>query len=201
MIMLDYRPSKRLRAALTLAAVYAAGVLLLLLALFIMTSTPGEVLKTLPILSIPTAICFAGAFLLLAVARRAGFTALWLVVFGFWIWSAYPYFSLFRANREFISWSLLAAPLYAMVVLGFHHQPSRTAGWRRWITVAISVAWAVLGAIAIEFDNLSIQYFVRQAPPMLLFWRTVAFAWVIAPPAVTVTAILRLYDGPAKEAA
>ena len=193
MFAIDFRSSKRLRAALTLAALYAAGVLLLFLAVFIMKSTPRDVLRTLPVLGIPTAICFASAFILLAVARRAGFTALWILVFGLWVVSVYPDFSLFRANLNFLSWSLLAAPLYTMVSLGFRRPPS--AGWRRWLRMAIPVTWAALGAIAIGFDDLSLQYFLRQPSPILLFWRAMSIAWAVAPPAVTVASILWIYDG------
>jgi len=126
-------------------------------------------------------------------ARRAGFTALWILVFGLWVVSVYPDFSLFRANLNFLSWSLLAAPLYTMVSLGFRRPPS--AGWRRWLRMAIPVTWAALGAIAIGFDDLSLQYFLRQPSPILLFWRAMSIAWAVAPPAVTVASILWIYDG------
>lgn len=194
MLALDYRPSKRLRAALTLAAVYAAGVTLLLVTLISEADSPRRVLDTLPLFSIPAGICFAVAFLLLAVARRAGFTALWVVVFSFWAWATTQDASPFAASSEFVAWSLFAAPLYAMCALGFRHETPRAAGWRQWMSIALWPVWTGLVVMALRQVQLVDSYYPLHWPYMGWLGRSLLTAWLVTPPAVTLAGIHRVYS-------
>lgn len=193
MFALDYQPSKRLRAAVKLAAIYATCVTMLLLLLGT-TGSLERVLDILPFYSIPAAICFAIAFLLLAVARRAGFTALWLIGAGLWNWTVIQEMDLFGVRAGFLAWSVFAAPLYAMCTLGFPRQSPKPARWRQWISIAAGPAWAALVAIALQqlrlLDDLSYgrgQYLGR-------FWPWLFFAWLVVPPAITILGILRVHS-------
>jgi hypothetical protein len=149
MFALDYQPSKRLRAAVKLAAIYATCVTVLLLLLGT-TASLERVLDILPFYSIPAAICFAIAFLLLAVARRAGFTALWLIGAGLWGWAVIQELDPFGVRAAFLAWSVFAAPLYAMCTLGFPRQSQDRARWRRWMSAAVGPAWVALVVIALR---------------------------------------------------
>jgi len=197
-LALDYRPSKRLRAALTLAAVYAAGVTVLLLTVISSADSPRRVLQMLPLFSIPAALCFAVAFLLLAVARRAGFTALWAVVFGLWVLAASQDFNPFAANTSFVSWSFFAAPLYAMCAVGFpsSSQPPR---WRQWMSVALWPAWAALVALAFAQLRLLNEYEFLRGQYIGSLGRSLQLALWVTPPAITLVGILRVHSRPPAE--
>jgi hypothetical protein len=198
MLTLGHRTAKQLAAAFKLAAVYAAGVTVVLLALILTgDGARRHVLEILPVLAIPAGVCLGIAFLLLAVARRAGFTALWVVIFGMWIAAVTWHFDPAPANVGFALWTLLAAPLYAIVVLGFRYPSSsaRSAIWRRSISMAIAPAWLVLYAAAIHFVPSSIEDFASQPPRAPWLWRSLWLAWMLSPPTLTVAAVLRLYRG------
>lgn len=185
-----YLPSKRVVAAASrLAAVYAAAVTVLLLTLILLIGVPIRFLADLATLSIPAVICFAGAFLLLAVARRAGLTALWLLILALWTWLIL----LVRGfddgptvGKSFVMWSTLAAPLYAMVAIGFPalNSPPR----RRLATWSIGGAWAALAVMGVKIDFQ--PEWSRTIWPL---WTFLQLLWVAAPPALTVRALLRVY--------
>jgi len=198
MLALVQRTKKQLAAAVTLAAVYAAGVIVLLLMMLVLDDPPIGVLRTLPFLGIPALVCFAIAFLLLAVARRAGFTALWVVILGLWVASVAPAYRLFRVPAEFTSWSVFAAPLYAMVVFGFPRRlAAGPARWRLWASMAVAPAWIALFFVAaFPFYRFAptLEYMpLAQRVPHWL-WRPLLLAWLAFPPALTLAGILRVYS-------
>lgn len=192
MSALHYRPSKRLRAAASLAALYAAGVTLLGIGL-ISTDSPRP-FEMLPLFSIPAAACFGLAFVLLAAARRAGFIVLWLVVFGSWVSAASQDFGPFSAGGEFLTWSVLAAPLYAMCTIGFRRRSSRRPRWRGWMLVVLRLAWPTLAVLAIPYFAMRGHYAVHG---QYLAWpsRWLLVGWLATPPAITLAGILRVYGG------
>ena len=196
MLTLDYRYSKRLRAALKLAAVYGAGVTPLWITLAIMSDPPPRVFDTLLLLSLPVGICFAIAFLLLAVARRAGFTALWLIVAGFWTWGVLQEFELFAIRGGFIFFTLFAAPLYAMCVLGFRREAATPVRWRQVLSVAIWPAWAALVGVALEphGGHHALHVFEHRQYFGGWIWTLLRYAWLVTPPAITAAGLLRVYS-------
>ena len=190
---LDYRPSKRLRAALKLAAVYASGVTLLMMTLASITKSRDQVLEMLPVYSIPAAICFAAAFLLLAVARRAGFTALWLIILCLWIWGLAQDFDSDAIPGGFLAWTLLAAPLYVMCALGFRGQAS-PARWRKWLSIAVPLSWAALYVMALrQLHSSHESFFEHRQYTAWWVWSSLQYAWLVTPPAISVAGIFRVY--------
>jgi hypothetical protein len=193
MLALDYRPSKRLIAALKLAAVYAAAVTLLLMVLTSISDSPARVLKMLPFYGIPGAICFAGAFLLLAVARRAGFTALWLTILGLWTTALVQDFEPYAVRGGFAFFTLLAAPLYAMCALGFPHPSATRARWRQLLSITGGLAWAALFVVALRQLHF-LDAFERRQYVAPWLWSSLQYACLVIPPAVTLAGILRVYS-------
>lgn len=194
MNMLRHLPTKRVvAAAVRLAAVYALGVSTLLIVLLISTDETRAILADLPVVSIPASICFAIAFLILGVARRAGFTTLWLLIFGLWAWQLLMVYRGYvgRPQVEFVMWSILAAPLYAMVSIGFPPAtPARPTRWRRLRNWSLVATWAALTALAVSFEPYS--PFARHPWPL---WMVLQLAWLAIPPALTLDAIFRVYKG------
>jgi len=201
MLALDYRPSKRLLAALKLAAVYASGVTLLMMTLLSITKSPDRVLDMLPLYSIPAAICFAAAFLVLAVARRAGFTALWLIILSLWAWGLSLDFDSDAIRGGFPAWTLLAAPLYVMCAVGFRGQSS-PARWRQWLSIAVPLGWAALYVVALrQLHSFHSHDFERRQYSGWWVWSWLEYAWLVAPLAITVSGILRVYSRAPTDAA
>lgn len=184
-------PSKQVLAALRLAGVYGAGVAVLLLAYLAMGASLHDLMGMLPYLSIPAAICFAVAFLVLGVARRTGFVILWLLVFGIWLWQALGGTShnwrFSHINLDFIAWSILAAPLYTMVAIGFPPTGTR----RAWISWAVAAAWA---ALAVAADRIGSPFFFYGPPSALTI--LLRILWLAAPTVLTLTAIYRIRESP-----
>ena len=155
------------------------------------TDAPSRIWEDLPFMSIPAAICFGAAFLLLGVARRAGFTALWLLLFGLWAWQAFfarhdhgP-----RVQIEFLSWSLFAGPLYAMVLIGF---PSAAASPRRALgTWGVVAAWVGLATLALRYELFPVWYDLPLKP----IWPFLKIAWLLLPPVLSASAIWRVHRG------
>jgi hypothetical protein len=77
-----------LLAAARLASIYAIASALLLLPLVLWFDGPAEVVRNLKDYATPVAVAFGVAFAVLAVARRAGFVALWLALTAIWAWVA-----------------------------------------------------------------------------------------------------------------
>lgn len=183
--------SKQLLAALRLAAVYGAGVAVLLLAYLATGASLHDLMAILPYLSIPAAICFAVAFLVLGVARRTGFVILSLLLFGIWLWQALGVTShdwrFAHINLDFIAWSILAAPLYTMVAIGFPPTSIR----RPWISWAVAAAWATL---AVAADRIGTPFFF-YGPPFALM-TLLRVLWLAAPTVLTLTAIYRIRESP-----
>lgn len=75
---------RNLLAAMRLAALYAAGVLLLAIPFGLLDSGFSNLMATLTGSPILAGFVFAIGFLLLAVARRIGFAILWLLLLAYW---------------------------------------------------------------------------------------------------------------------
>jgi hypothetical protein len=190
--------SRRARAAARVAAVYAAGTALLLLVLVLpFGDGMSTLLEDLAILSVPVGLCFVMAFVLLAAARRAGFTALWAVLLALHLWLSLrerPYGP--RPDLDFVLWSVLAAPLYLIGVVGF---PATGAKRRRWPERAGAIAWAALAVLG--FVSGTATYSGALVPGLLAASGALELAWRIAPVAISIAAIRRVHRGAAPDAA
>jgi hypothetical protein len=125
-------------AALRLAAIYAAGVLLLAapLVAFLGGLLPA---LTIPVLAV---VGFLAGFIALAVARRVGFVILWSLLVLLWVQTVGQ--RVFAAGGDLLVWTVFAAPLYLITVMGL--TPShRRLRLEMSITLA---AWAVVAALA-----------------------------------------------------
>ena len=192
-------PSIRSRAtlaAMRLAAVYAAGVTLLFLALVVRDAGIREVLREVEFLAIPAGICFGAAFLLLAIGRRLGFTALWLCSLGFWAWLTLRYQHLgWWPAANFLVWSVLSAPLYLIVHVGFR-PPTSTRRWTKLTTFAEFILWTSLAVAAVLMDP-PIDVVMLDEP----WWfgtleRILTVAWYLTPPVVTMLALRHVHRSP-----
>src|SRR5687768_17596616 len=105
-----------------LAAIYAIGVIGLLLSLALLLEGPPLLWRDLAFLALPFAvlfIIFIIAFVILAVARRVGFAALWILLAGLWTWMMIAKGSSVEALPSvFLGWSTFALPLFVIGVLG-----------------------------------------------------------------------------------
>lgn len=133
-----------IRAAGRLAALYVGTALVLLLV------AGGLIEGVLPTLSdlielwIPVGLAFLIAFLLLAIARRAGFVALWALLLGLWVLTLvdgpHPWL-----GQQFVAWTVLGLPLYALGMIG---APSTQQHLRK-TSLGLAVVW--LFSIAAAF--------------------------------------------------
>ena len=180
-------------AAVRIAAIYAIGVSLLFLAMELGFEGTREVLQNLQFLAIPMAFCFGAAFLLLAVGRRLGFTALWLAVFGLWAWSISSFRPFVAPGSSFVLWSLLAAPLYLIVRTGFASTVDQPA-WRR----AAVVGWVVWAGLAVAAPYAANVWpaDVGQLLPVRRLLRLLTALWYMAPVAVTAISLNHLHRRP-----
>ncbi|HEU4996573.1 MAG TPA: hypothetical protein VFT29_17270 [Gemmatimonadaceae bacterium] len=181
-IQLPHRRS--VLAALRLSVLYAASVTVLFTTLLVFMM-PRDVTADMFALVIPFVVCFSIAMLLLASARRVGFTALWILLLGLWAWSVFVDRSEPLPDRNFVFWSILAAPLYAIVALGFPGAKPTTA--RSAITsLLVFCSWAALVVVGL---TRSISLFATPS----VGDRLLEFAWLAAPVALTARAIARIH--------
>jgi hypothetical protein len=144
-------------------------------------------------LSIP----FAGAFLLLAVARRWGLVAMWIILAGFWglltlASGAWGWASNFL--QLFLPWSIFALPLW---IIGQGGIPSRSPTRLRVGPVRLSmsmvllVCWAALLVGGKWFARPAGIYVYRPAEVMnMLGW-----IWGVAPFVLSAFAIRHVWRG------
>ena len=188
MTALQYQFSKRiLGAAVRLAGVYAVCVIVTFAIVLAFSRSLAMLLDILPLLGIPGAICFAAAFVLLAFARRAGFIALWLIILGLW---ATPMISQGDLSTEwdsaFLFWTILAAPLYVMVMLGFRSDVTSHSPARRMAPWILGAVWLGLVIVNLRFEfHPAFQAFNVSRIYLLLS--------LILPIGVTTTAIRRIW--------
>ena len=167
-----------IRSAAKLALFYAAVVILEIVVLALVGRegfpTAPEIGETAAKLGMP----FAVAFVLLALARRWGFVALWLILVAFWIylgrfggiWSLYP--------TLLTSWSVLALPLWMIGQAGI---PSRSSTPLRLGPIRISASavllacWAALLVISHVPAVIDVAYSYRFANLSRRVWQGAPF--------------------------
>jgi len=187
-------------AAAKLALIY--GVLLLVgFTLFstlfvVQTLRLVDLAGTLLVLAIP----FGTAFLLLAIARRAGFVVLWTILLVFWgivvsvgagkIPAAIP--------LDFALWSVLALPLWIIGHVGLRDPSSgklRIGPFTFSPATIVLSCWLLLLASSRLFGlfQTSIVIVDRPHPPALALWTL----WVPAPLWISAFAIRHAWRGTA----
>ncbi|HEY0018247.1 MAG TPA: hypothetical protein VGC13_18170 [Longimicrobium sp.] len=137
-------------AAARLAALYALAVVLLMVVLALWTrewvgAVSGVASQHLWVF----AILFAGAFVLLATARRAGFALIWVLLVGAWVWWVWP---LGRSRWTsdavfslFVFWSILALPMYALGAIALPGpQLFRVGRWPITGPAMVAAGWLLL---------------------------------------------------------
>lgn len=188
---LHYQFSKRIfAAAVRLAALYAVCVIATLAIVLACSKSLALLIDALPWLGIPGAICFAGAFVLLAVARRAGFIALWLILLGLWATPIILRGDIFTEwDSAFLFWTILAAPLYAMVMLGFRSAVSARSRARGILPWVLGAVW--LGLVIV---NLRFQF--RPVFESYSMWKLYGLVSLFLPITVTAAGIRRVWRAP-----
>ncbi len=181
-------------AATRLALIYAFGVAVTLGVVLTVVDGPRELLSALGELLLPGLGLFALAFVLLAVARRAGFVALWLLLVGFWMWITIGNSHLI-VEGGFLAWTALAIPLFLLAALGTMRPVAIPIGRRRVsLTPIVVVAWVTLALLALAYEHGALHVLARQG------WRGVVLAgvrqvWLAAPYFLAAFAILHAWLG------
>ena len=190
-------------AATRLAALYAAGVTTLVVATFVVLrivdggSRLPRVAEVFYLNAIPFSFAFLSSFVVLAVARRAGFVLLWSLLLALW---GYLLFVAQHSSRGvenavvgMFAWSVLALPLFALVVLGVPECGG--APRRRWwapgpgpllaawiVSIAAGIATAMTpayvgGQPAVLHSILNAVYLVWVPVPFLVGAWSIARVW------------------------
>ena len=184
-------------AAARLALFYSAFVILEILVLIVLMHDGVPSLSDFGEMASSLSIPFAGAFLLLAVARRWGLVALWTILGAFWIlvtfvsgsWH-YP----IDFPRLFLPWSIFALPLWIIGQVGI----ARISSQRISTSMALLICWAAL-LLSIQFFGLPRTEFVhphRYGIADLLAW-----IWAPMPLILSAFAIRHVWRGTAKPVA
>ena len=191
-----------LLAAVRLASIYAIAAGLLLLPLWLWQDGQPQALQDLTVYAAPVGVVFGVAFVLLAVARRAGFVALWLVLGALWAWilrqlaPGYPS----QMVGAFVVWSALAIPL---ALLGGVGVPAvlrvRLGRWKPSAVAVTVVVWAALliPALALwvlpEFGLHPLQHAAIDRLVGDVAW----FVWAPGAPLVLVLSLAHVWVGTA----
>ena len=142
---------------MVLAAIYSAGVFTLL-GLILVVSDIQLSSSDWWSLAGPLAILFGFAFIVLAFARRAGFSLLWTILVALWIWMLFgngltPLSDLLAQGIghpfRFAMWSVLALPLFGIGVSAAGDVLIMKLGRRRISALAsLGCLWLVFIGIA-----------------------------------------------------
>ena len=196
--MLSVIPTRRRTvAAARVTSAYAASSVLLLVPLL---AVGGSMADAMRFLASPLGAWIAVTFALLVLARRAAFTVLWFLTLVAWAWQHERLgFDAFDSGIGFLFWSVLAAPLYVMTVVGFGGM--RVAGRAQRIAAIAGIAgWAALvvaGAINPFGFYYGIGCFGSYATTgMRALDIVIAKAWLVVPPVVALDAIRRVHRAP-----
>jgi hypothetical protein len=156
-------------------------------------------LETIAGMAVWLSIPFAGAFVLLAVARRWGFIALWAILGAFWILlalasGAWAWASQFP--RLFLPWSVFALPLWIIGQAGIP-SPSptrlRVGPVRMSTSMALLLCWAAL-LVSVEAFALRQAWIFRASTLTNLF----GWIWGLAPLVLSAYAIRHVWRGTAR---
>jgi hypothetical protein len=189
-------------AAASLAAVYGAGVVLLLSVLTLWTGEwVGAVRDLLEVHAVLFGVLFATAFLLLAVARRAGFAALWLLFLAFWVAWPLTRWTPVGVLAGFVFWSVVALPFYAIGALGLPSHRVLRLGRRTLALPAVVLAvWTLLLAVTLAVTPTAYLFFASALdgsfggpPPAVL--KLARAVWGPAPVLIGLEALTRLRPG------
>jgi hypothetical protein len=172
-----------LLAAVRLASLYAIGVALLLFPVFVGLNGPFRLLRNLTEFATPVAFGFGIAFLLLAVARRSGLIALWLLLATLWaaiLRDLAHYRFAEDLAQVFVGWSTFAIPLAVLGGLGASAILRIRVG--RWKPTARSVTmglWAALliPAVAVLFVSQSQIHPLHEAAAVRIAGDVAWFTW------------------------
>ena len=182
-------------AAAKLASFYAALVLLEIMLLAVAFRLGVPTLREIGEMASWLAIPFAGAFLLLAIARRWGFVALWTILGAFWILITLASGSWrwpIDFPRIFVPWSIFALPLWIIGQAGI----ARTSTRRVSPSMNMLVVWAIL-LLCVRFVTLPrtdyVGDFHRFGIADLLGW-----IWAPVPLILSAFAIRHVWRGTAK---
>ena len=188
-------------AAVRLAGLYVIGVVLMLLPFMLLPGGGIPAFRELARLAAPAGILFAVAFLLLAIARRAGFVALWLLLAGLW--------TLVLVVRElpidvmigFVGWTVLAFPLHVLGALGV---PSalrvRLGRASLRATTAAMILWAVLliPAVVVLYTSSFVAHPLDEAAAYRMAGLVAPFVWGPAPFLIAALSLAHVWTGTAR---
>lgn len=189
-----------LPAALRVAGIYATGVLLMLVPFMLMPRGGLPSFRLVTTLGAAVSVLFALAFLLLAVARRAGVVMLWALLGILWGLLLAAHDEPVELAIGFVGWSVLALPLHGLCVMGMPEGVAVRLGRTRvrassvattlWIATLIP-AWTVLYfSLRIMFPEPHTAFFLagKIAPflwgpaPLALMVLSVAHVWTATEP-------------------
>jgi len=166
-------------AAARLALFYTAVVILEIGILQFALLSGFPTLRSIGRMALALSIPFIAAFVLLGLARRWGFVALWLILAGFWIYLSRHFGGIWPLDPTlFLSWSIFALPLW---IIGQAGIPSRSltilrVGAIRFSTsTALLVCWAALLVVPFFPAVIDVLYGWRIAHLSKRVWQAAPF--------------------------
>ena len=185
-----HRVTRVLLAALRLGAIYAAGVTAILLAVIAVVNAGAvPMLEFVKVVSIPTAALMLLAFVALAVARGIAFLVLWgLALFAWILLLRLPPVHGWLASA-FALWTILAAPLAAMVAIG-QPAPVSVSRMSKLARRSITIAWIALFGLAIV-SEMAVGAYVSLGPLPEWLSTLVHPLWIATPFVIGVHGMVR----------
>ena len=179
-------------AAIRLAALYAVAMFALLIG-FVSFVEGLPLLSDLAELALPFGITFCIAFLILAVARRAGFVALWIVLLSAWVWLLRDGAPFVEVPKVFIGWTILALPLFAIGALGSSGRDGRwPALLRRAHPLVVLAVWLVIAGVAL-YSALNTPYMHWYDGPTRFGTLFSKIVWIPTPFVIAALEITRIW--------
>ncbi len=148
-----------------LAAIYAAGVLILLIPLILRSRHEGFEPDRHPWLELPVigAVCFVLGFVALAAVKRLGFALLWGLLVWWWIVMIGSNGPLVFLDVPFLAWTAFAGPLYVLSAVGLSPETARSRRWQFEVVLTLLI-WASIALLAF--------FLVRPGGETLRIWDT-----------------------------
>jgi hypothetical protein len=188
-----FQPLRRFRAALVLAAIYTLGVAALLVPLAAIDDWRLYINDDLLTTVRPFGVLLGGAFVILAIARRVGFVAFWVLLSGLWALllnsggHALPF--------EFLKWSVFALPLYLISLIAAGRTiPIRIGSRTISPLIVVGGIWVVLAIAGLVLRDYAFppEYVRITDGQVTAFERVSALGWVLWAPAPFVIAAVAI---------
>jgi hypothetical protein len=185
-------------AAARLAGFYAIGVGLMLIPFMLLPGGGLPALRDVARLAMLPASLFVVAFVMLAVARRAGLVALWVALTAVWALVVIAHDLPIELMIGFVGWTALAFPLSIIGALGVRSAfRLRVARASLGISAAATMLWAavLVPAIAVLYASSMVPYPLEEVAAYRIADSVASIIWGPVPFLVAVLSLGHLWTG------